>query len=160
MKKEKLVLKCSQEEFYNAVIQDFKNQYTSIKEKELADEKIVPGFSFTKKLPMKRNQTKLNVAKYRVLECLYPQKFVMEYLSQTYHKVISAEIKEYDNEHIEVLFGSFDEKLKEGIKPTRHFGEDVIVSAKLKTKMSMKSMLKNYRKIQAEEDNKNDINEG
>lgn len=36
MKKEKLVLKCSQEEFYNAVIQDFKISILVLKEKKLS----------------------------------------------------------------------------------------------------------------------------
>lgn len=150
MKKEKIILKCTQDEFYKAVIQDFKNQYASIKEKELEDERIVKGFSFTKKLPMKKNQTKVNIATYKVLECECPYKFVMEYASQTYHKVISAEIKELDENRVEVLFGSFDEKLGEGIKPTRDFGEDVIANAKIRTKMSINSMLKNYRKMAQE----------
>lgn len=146
MKKEKIVLKCTQEEFYNAVIQDFKNQYTSIKNKDLKDEDIVKGFSFSTKLPMKKHQTVVNKATYKVLECEFPKIFVMEYKSKTYHKVISAEMKELDDGHIEVLFGSFDEKLKDGVNPTKNFGEDEIVNAKFMTKRTINSMLKNYRK--------------
>lgn len=146
MKKEKIILKCTQEEFYNAVIQDFKNQYTSIKNKDLKDEDIVKGFSFSTKLPMKKHQTVVNKATYKVLECEFPKIFVMEYKSKTYHKVISAEMKELDDGHIEVLFGSFDEKLKDGVNPTKNFGEDEIVNAKFMTKRTINSMLKNYRK--------------
>lgn len=150
MKKEKMVLKCTKEEFFQAVIQDFKNQYESVKNEELPDDKVVKGFRFTKKLPAKKGSSVVNMATYRILECEYPKKFVMEYKSQRYHKVISAEIKERDNENIEVLFGSFDEKLGEGIKPTTDFGEDVIVNVKIKTRLSIRSMLKNYRKMQVE----------
>lgn len=146
MKKEKIVLKCIQEEFYNAVIQDFKNQYKSVKNKDLKDEDIVKGFSFSTKLPMKKHQTVVNKATYKVLECEFPKIFVMEYKSKTYHKVISAEMKELDDGHIEVLFGSFDEKLKDGVNPTKNFGEDEIVNAKFMTKRTINSMLKNYRK--------------
>ncbi|WP_028044327.1 DUF3284 domain-containing protein [Candidatus Stoquefichus massiliensis] len=146
MKKEKIVLKCIQEEFYNAVIQDFKNQYKSVKNKDLKDEDIVKGFSFSTKLPMKKHQTVVNKATYKVLECEFPKIFVMEYKSKTYHKVISAEMKELDDGHMEVLFGSFDEKLKDGVNPTKNFGEDEIVNAKFMTKRTINSMLKNYRK--------------
>lgn len=146
MKKEKIILKCKQEEFYHALILDFKNQYTSIKEKELDNESIVKGFSFTTKLPMKKHQTVVNKATYKILECEHPKIFVMEYKSKTYHKVISAEMKELDEDRIEVLFGSFDEKLKDGVNPTKNFGEDEIVNAKFMTKRTIHSMLKNYRK--------------
>lgn len=150
MKKEKLVLKCSAEEFFNATIQDFKNQYASIKGKELEDERIIKGFSYSTKLPMKKKQTVANVATYKILECKRPQIFILEYVSKTYHKVISAEIKEMDDMRVEVLFGSFDERLADNMKPTKDFGEDRIVNAKLKTKMSINSMLKNYRKMKVE----------
>lgn len=146
MKKEKIILKCTQEEFFKATIQDFKNQYASIKGKELDDESIVKGFSFSTKLPMKKHQTVVNKATYKVLEYEYPKIFVMEYKSKTYHKVISAEMKELDEDSIEVLFGSFDEKLKDGINPTKNFGKDEIVNAKFMTKRTINSMLKNYRK--------------
>lgn len=147
MKKEKMILKCTQEEFFQAMIQDFKNQYQSVKNTELPDEQVVKGFRFTKKLPAKKGSSVVNMATYRILECEYPNQFVMEYKSQRYHKVISAQTKKLDDDHIEVLFGSYDEKLGEGIKPTTDYGEDVIINVKLKTRMSIKSMLKNYRKI-------------
>lgn len=153
MKKEKLVVKCSQEEFFNALVYDFKNQYLRIKEKELNDDEIVQGFSFTHKLPMRKRDTVVNKATYKVAQCVRPEVFVLEYTSKTYHKVISAQTKALDNSSIEVLFGTFDEKLGIGIKATVNFGEDEIKKAGLKTKFKLKSMLKTYRKEMKEINN-------
>lgn len=146
MKKERLIVKCSIEDFYNALVYDFKNQYLNLKGKILDDEEIVKGFSFTHKLPMKKRDTVANKAKYKIRECEPLQIFVLEYTSKTYHKVISTEIKKINEDSTEILFGSFDEKLKMGIHPAVEFGEDKIVNASIKTKFAIRSMLKSYKK--------------
>lgn len=146
MKKERLIVKCPVEDFYNALVYDFKNQYLNLKGKNLDDEEVVKGFSFTHKLPMKKRDTVANKAKYKIRECEPLQIFVLEYTSKTYHKVISTEMKKIDEESTEILFGSFDEKLKIDTHPAVKFGEDKVVNASIKTKFAIRSMLKNYKK--------------
>lgn len=141
MKKQKMVFKCTQEEMFNALLLDFKNQYRSIKNEDLKDEKIIKGFTFSKELPKKKKSNEINVATYRVLECQRPTRFMMEYVSKTYHKVISTEISAIDEQNTQILFGEFEEKMN-GNKPSHDYGEDQIVRGKMMTKMAIKKMLK------------------
>lgn len=145
MIQEQLVMQCNVKEMYQALLLDFKAQYRVVKNEELADDAIHKGFSFSKELPKQKDSHEINIATYKIIDCKENEKFVMEYVSKTYHKVISAQISPIDETHTQLYFGTFEEKLAQN-KPSKDFGEDCVVKAKLKTKIALHKMLKNAKK--------------